>query len=96
METWLTGDISDKNIVGDVTPAGYSYHHVACTHRKGWRNWPTSLKFEKHSRYQARSFENYQLTFMFRDVNLRVAIIYRPHPNKENGTMAEDCFQIIL
>ena len=27
-ETWLTGNVSDQNIVGDVTPARYSFHHA--------------------------------------------------------------------
>ena len=29
METWLTGGFSEQNIVGDVTTAGYSFHHAA-------------------------------------------------------------------
>ena len=36
-ETWLAGGVSDQKIAGDVTPAGYSFHHTACTHRKGGR-----------------------------------------------------------
>ena len=35
-ETWLTGNVSDQNIVGDVTPAGYSFHHAARIHKKRW------------------------------------------------------------
>jgi len=34
-EIWLTGGASDQKIVGDVTPAGYGFHHTARTHRKG-------------------------------------------------------------
>ena len=30
-KTWLTGDISGKKIVGDMTPVGYSFHHAAHT-----------------------------------------------------------------
>jgi len=29
IETSFTGNVSDKTIVGDVTPAGYSFHHAA-------------------------------------------------------------------
>jgi len=32
---WLTGNVSDQNIVGDVTPAGYSFYHAARIHKKG-------------------------------------------------------------
>jgi len=35
-ETWLTGNVSDQKHVGDVTPAGYSFHHAAQIHKKGW------------------------------------------------------------
>jgi len=34
-ETWLTGNVSNQKIVGDVTPAGYSFHHAALIHKKG-------------------------------------------------------------
>ena len=34
-ETWLTGNASNQKIVGDVTPAGYSFHHAAWIHKKG-------------------------------------------------------------
>jgi len=37
-ETWLTGNVSDQKIVGDVTPAGYSFHHVARIHKKGGKS----------------------------------------------------------
>ena len=33
-ETWLTGNVSDQKIVGDVTPTGYSFHHIARIHMK--------------------------------------------------------------
>ena len=33
-ETWLTGNVSDQKIVGDVTPAGYSFHHASRIHKK--------------------------------------------------------------
>ena len=33
-ETWLTGNVSDQKIVGDVTPAGYSFHHAVRIHKK--------------------------------------------------------------
>ena len=30
-----TGIVSDLNIVGEMTPAGYSFHHAAWIHEKG-------------------------------------------------------------
>jgi len=34
-ETWQTGNVSDKKIVGDVTPVGYSFHPAARIVKKG-------------------------------------------------------------
>jgi hypothetical protein len=34
-ETLLTGNASGHKIVGEVTPAGYSFHHAARIHKKG-------------------------------------------------------------
>ena len=83
-ETWLTGNVSDQKIVGDVTPAGYSFHHAARIHKKGGGVGillRDSLKCETHLRFQAKSFENYQLTFISGGISVRVAIIYRLHPH---------------
>ena len=33
--TWLTGNVSDQKIVGDVNPAGYSFHHAGQIQKKG-------------------------------------------------------------
>ena len=70
-ETWLTRGISDLKFVGDITPAGYAFHHAARIHRKcGGVDIVIrdSLTFEKHSRFQDKSFENHQLTFIPRGV----------------------------
>ena len=34
-ETWLTGNVSDQKIVGDVTPAGYSFYQLRITRKVG-------------------------------------------------------------
>ena len=67
LQTWLTGNISDQNIVGEVTPAWYSFHHVARIYKRDGRvDIPLrdSLKCEIHFHFQAKFFENYQLTFV--------------------------------
>ncbi|KAK2138836.1 hypothetical protein LSH36_2340g00003, partial [Paralvinella palmiformis] len=95
-ETWLTGNVSDQKIVGDVTPAGYSFHHAARIHKKGGGVGillRDSLKCETHLRFQAKSFENYQLTFISGGISVCVAIIYRLHPAKKNGLKAADFFK---
>ena len=92
----LTGNVSDQKIVGDVTPAGYSFHHAARIHKKGGGVGillRDSLKCETHLRFQAKSFENYQLTFISGGISVRVAIIYRLHPTKKNGLKAADFFK---
>ena len=52
-----------------------------------------SLKCETHLRFQAKSFENNQLTFVSGGINVRVAIIDRLHPSKKNGLKAADFFK---
>ena len=52
-----------------------------------------SLKCETHLRFQGKSFENNQLTFVSGGISVRVAIIYRLHPTKKNGMKAADFFK---
>ncbi|KAK2151927.1 hypothetical protein LSH36_345g00012 [Paralvinella palmiformis] len=85
-ETWLTGNVSDQKIVGDVTPAGYSFHHAARIHKKGGG---VGILL----RDSLKSFENYQLTFISGGISVRVAIIYRLHPTKKNCPKAADFFK---
>jgi hypothetical protein len=66
-ETWLTGNVSDLNIVGDVTPARYSFHHAVRIHKKGGSVrilLHDTLKYETHLRFHTKPFQNYQLTFI--------------------------------
>jgi len=51
------------------------------------------LKCETHLCFQAKSFENYQLTFVSGGISVRVAIIYRLHPTKESGLKTADFFK---
>ena len=91
-ETWLTGNVSDQNIVGDVTPAGYAFHHAARIHKKDdgvGIIFCDYLKCETHLHFQA----NYQLTFVSRRFSVHVAIIYRLHPTKKNGLKVADVFK---
>jgi len=65
--TWLTGNVSDQTIVGDATPAGYLFHYAARIYKKGWRVGifiRNVLKYETYFHFKAKSFENYQLTFL--------------------------------
>jgi len=94
-ETWLTGNVSDQTIVGDVTPAGYSFHHAAWIHKKGGEVsilLRDSLECETHLCFQA-VFENYQLTFVSGGISVHVATIYRLHPTKKNGIKVADFFK---
>jgi len=59
-ETWLTSNISDQKIVGEVTPAGVSI--LLCD----------SLKCETHLHFQ--SFENYQVTSVSGVISVHVVI----------------------
>ena len=63
----MTGNVLDQKMVGDVTPVGYSFHHAVRIQKKGGGigiHLLDSLKYKIHLRFQAKSFENYQLTFV--------------------------------
>ena len=69
-----------------MTPAGYSFHHAARIHKKVGGVviiLRDSLKCETHLRFQAKSFENYQLTFVSGRISVRVSIIYRLNSTKK-------------
>ena len=34
-QTWLTDNVLDQKIVGQLTPGGYSFHHAARVNKKG-------------------------------------------------------------
>jgi hypothetical protein len=53
------------------------------------------LKYETHLRFQTKSFESYQLTFVYGGIRIGVDIIYRLHPTKKNGLKAADLFNNI-
>ena len=73
-EIQLTGNVSDQKIVG---PAGYSFDYAARIHKKGVRVGillHDSLKCETHLRFQPEPFENYRMTFVSRQISVRLAI----------------------
>ena len=77
-EPWLTGKDSDHRINGDLTTDGYTVRHAPPTHRKGGGVgilYRDSFKTQHHPKYQARSFENYQLTLASGGKRVRVAVI---------------------
>ena len=56
----ITGKDSDQNIIGDVTPEGYTFHHAARTHRKSGGVGVLlcdSLTYKQHRCSQSSSFE---------------------------------------
>ena len=80
-ETWLTGNFSDQK---KLLVCDSSWIFIPRIHKKGGEVGillRDSLKCETH--FQAKSFENYQLTFVSGGISVRVAIIYRLHPTKE-------------
>ena len=50
-------------------------------------------RFEKQFRFRAKSFENYNFTFISRGVSFRVDFIHRLHPTDKNDLKAGDFFR---
>ena len=63
MTIWPTGGLSDPIIFGDLITAANSIILAACTHRKGLLI-RASLRFQSNSRFQTKSFEVHQMTFI--------------------------------
>jgi len=77
--TWLTGNVSDKKSVGEVTQTGYTFHHAAGIYKEFGRVGiliRDSLKCETHLCCQAKSFDDYQLTYVSGEISVHLAIIY--------------------
>ncbi len=86
-ETWLNGDQSDVQTIGDLTPKGYKLPHeprltgrgggVGLLHQKSLRITPlkgTSFK----------SFEYSELVLHVPSKQFRIIVLYRPPPSKKN------------
>jgi len=73
-QTWLTGNVSDQKLLGDVTAAGCLFHHATRFTKRG--------KFETHLHFQVKSFEYYHPTFVPVGIDVDVVIIYRLHTTK--------------
>ena len=86
-ETWLHGDDSDQKAIGDITPAGYVFHHV---HRNGGRGGGVGflcdesikLKLEQMKCYT--SFEAMQAILVCCSITIRLIILYRVPPSQQN------------
>ena len=95
-ETWLKGNDSDQKTVGELQTSGLTVSHAPRTHRSGGGvgiMYPKTVKLDKHPKFEARSFENFQITVHSGGSSIRVAIIYRLHPTKKNGLESSDFFQ---
>ena len=78
-------------------PPGYVFNHILPTNRKGGGVAILSkkcLKIKTHVPYKAKSFENFQATVTCSGTTIRLAVIYRLHPQlKKNGVRNLDFFE---
>ena len=96
-ETWL-GSRVDKTCLNELVPNGYQIKHVP-RGGGGKRGGGVGIihKSEIDVRSMASSVDNEFLSFEYLDCNLsmnnhsvRLAIVYRPPPTKENGFKIKD------
>jgi exonuclease III len=88
-ETWLKADDQDNaKSIGDVTPDGYTFKHVARSGRKGGG---VGLLFRKTlsvkvTPVKVKSFECMDACITTGGVTLRIIVVYRLHPKfRKNG-----------
>ncbi len=86
-ETWLRGDPSDAQRIGEISPAGYHFHHKPRLNRKGGGVGillKQSLKIKSLPSPSTSSFEHMVCDITTGKVALRLVVIYRPPPSKVN------------
>ena len=84
--SWLTGNVSDLNIVGDVTPAEYSFHRAARIHKK---NGGVGILPRDSICAFRQVFWKLPNDICISGITVDVSIIYWLHPTKKNGVKAE-------
>lgn len=95
-ETWLKDtDQDNTQAIGDITPDGYCFKHVA---RSGKKGGGVGLLFKKTlslevTRVTTKSFECMDACLTSGAVSLRIVVVYRLHPKyKKNGINSNSFF----
>ena len=83
-ETWHYAD--DTKTIGDMSIAGYNFHHVPRGSRGGGVAIliRSSLPAKVNSIFEARSFESIHVTIQAKSICLQVVTIYRVPPSTKN------------
>ena len=100
-ETWLRSD--DADVINKVCPTGYDFYHVTRGSKGGGVAllFKKGLPFERNSsiKRQFKSFEFTDLIMQRSSSALRIVIVYRPPPSKNNKctvTMFFNEFPLLL
>ncbi|XP_052761992.1 uncharacterized protein LOC128204630 [Mya arenaria] len=88
-ETWLGGP-GDKACIAELVPSGYKIDHVPRQGRGGGvaviHKAPLKLSMLASSHNtNVTSFEYMDCNITIKNFSLRLAVVYRPPPNKQNG-----------
>ena len=90
-ETWL-GTSVDKKCIGELVPSGYKFKHVPRPGRR--RGGGVALLYKSAITVQVHGsstssdythFEHMDCNLSVDDTTVRLAVVYRPQPSKENG-----------
>ena len=86
-ETWLKGDPSDAQRIGEISPPGYSFSYKPRGHRKGGGVGiltRKSIKIKLLTTPKVTSFEYIDCDISSGKLQLRFVVIYHPPPSKKN------------
>ena len=96
-ETWLTNKDSDLSVTRALTPTGYNLiHHPRCGRRGG------GIAILHKESVKATSLKTFSNTHSFEAMSLKLTlfgkcvillVVYRPPPNKKNGSSVVDFFK---
>ena len=91
-ETWLQNNDTDAQKIGEVTPAGYYFHHKPRTNRRKKRGnggrvgvlVKSGIKAKLEKTTSLATFEHLVVQLTIAKTQLRLFIIYRPPPSSVN------------
>ena len=96
-ETWLTNKDSDLSVTRALTPSGYNLiHHPRCSRRGG------GIAILLKESVKATSLKTFSNIHSFEAMSLKLTlyrkcvillVVYRPPPNKKNGSSVVDFFE---
>jgi hypothetical protein len=93
-ETWLASGDTEDTKLDEITPDGYSNCHIPRPNRRGGGVaivHRSTLTRKLHTVHPAKSFESIEVNLTCASSCVKLIVVYRPPPSKQNG-LTKQCF----